>query len=129
MIPKLPDVVWRAIATSESLAGWMYPNNFEPKVGHRFTFEVPAKPEVGFEGLSIQCEVLVCDVATRLVFSWAAGHLKDTKVSFELQPEGIGTRLLFEHSGFDTSHPFGKQAFHGARHGWGTMLDKLNESL
>lgn len=36
-----PETVWRALTDSEVLAEWMYPNDFEPRVGHRFIFRVP----------------------------------------------------------------------------------------
>jgi uncharacterized protein YndB with AHSA1/START domain len=91
---------------------------------------VPAKPEVGFEGLVVDCEVLECDPPRRLVFSWSAGGpVVDTRVSFQLEPEGSGTRLVFEHSGFDLAHPFGKQAFAGADHGWASMLERLTATV
>lgn len=125
LFPKPPEVVWQSLANSAALAVWMYPNNFEPRVGHRFTFEVPPKREVGFDGLSVQCEVLQCDEPRLLVFSWSAGELTGTEVSFKLEQDGDGTRLVFEHSGFDVSQPFGKQALHGAEYGWSEMLDKL----
>lgn len=35
--PQSPETVWHALANSEALAEWMYPNDFEPRVGHRFT--------------------------------------------------------------------------------------------
>ena len=39
--------------------------------------------------------------SSRLVFSWSAGGpVVDTRVSFRLEPDGEGTRFLFEHSGF-----------------------------
>jgi uncharacterized protein YndB with AHSA1/START domain len=40
-VPQPPDAVWRAITDPETLAQWMFPNDFEPRVGHRFTFRVP----------------------------------------------------------------------------------------
>jgi hypothetical protein len=46
-------------------------------------------------------------------------------VSFRLEPDGDGTRLVFEHSGFDLSHPFGEQAFKGAEFGWAKMFKQL----
>jgi hypothetical protein len=46
-------------------------------------------------------------------------------VSFRLEPDGGGTRVLFEHSGFDLSHPFGEQAFNGAEFGWAKMFKQL----
>ena len=126
-IPQPPEQVWRAIANCTALAGWMFPNDFEPRVGHHFSFRVPPKPEVGFEGLIVSCEVLVCDPPARLVFSWSAGGpVVNTRLSFLLEPDGNGTRLLFEHSGFDGSQPWGEQAFKGAGYGWAKMLGQLS---
>jgi uncharacterized protein YndB with AHSA1/START domain len=122
--------VWTAIATSSALAEWMYPNDFEPRVGHRFTFQVPANPKVGFEGLVVRCEVMECEPPSRLVFSWSVGGpVVNTQVSFRLEQEGSGTRLFFEHSGFDLSHPQGEQAFKGAQFGWARMLEQLSGVL
>ena len=120
---QLMDIVQRS---STTLAEWMFPNDFEPRLGHHFTFCVPPKPEVGFDGLTVRCEVLELDPPRRLVFSWSAeGPVVNTRVSFDLEPEGESTRLRFEHSGFDTSLPWGTQAFKGATGGWANMLQKL----
>lgn len=133
--PQSPEQVWRAIAGRAALAEWMYPNDFEPRVGHQFTFRVPANPKVGFDGLIVHCEVLECvppsaDTGGRLTFSWSAGGVVvDTRVSFRLEPDGDGTRLFFEHSGFDLSQPFGEQAFRGAGYGWTKMLEQLAAKL
>ncbi|MES2922055.1 MAG: SRPBCC domain-containing protein [Verrucomicrobiota bacterium] len=126
LVPQSREQVWRAIADSTALAGWMYPNDFQPRVGHHFTFRVPPNPKVGFDGLIVSCEVLECEPPSRLAFSWAAGGLADSRVSFRLDPEGEGTRLIFEHSGFDVSQPWGEQAFKGAEFGWAKMLGQLS---
>jgi uncharacterized protein YndB with AHSA1/START domain len=129
-IPQPPAQVWRAIATSAALAEWMFPNDFEPRVGHHFTFRVPANPRM-VEGLIVRCEVLECEPPRereggRLTFSWSAGGaVENTWVSFGLEPDGDGTRLLFEHSGFDLSQPRGDQALKGAEYGWSKMLGQL----
>jgi uncharacterized protein YndB with AHSA1/START domain len=108
----------------------MFPNDFEPRVGHRFTFRVPANPRMNFDGLVVDCEVLECEPPSRLVFSWTAGGpVVDTRVSFLLEPEGEGTRLFFEHSGFDLSVPWGMQALKGAEAGWERMLGQLSAIL
>jgi uncharacterized protein YndB with AHSA1/START domain len=126
-VPQPREQVWRALTESETLAEWMFPNDFEPRLGHRFTFRVPGKPEVGFEGLTVNCEVLECDPPSRLEFSWSAGGpVVDTRVSFRLEAEGEGTRIFFEHSGFDLTHPWANQAVKGAEHGWAGMLAKLS---
>ena len=129
-IPQPREKVWRGLAESAALAEWMFPNDFEPRVGHHFTFQVPPNPKVNFEGIIVHCEVLECEpprenAGGRLEFSWSAGAIADTRVSFRLEPDGQGTRLFFEHSGFDVSQPFGMQAFKGAEYGWAKMLGQL----
>jgi uncharacterized protein YndB with AHSA1/START domain len=123
--PQAREQVWQAITDRTTLAEWMYPNDFEPRVGHRFTFQVPPNPKVGFEGLVVNCEVLECDPPHRLAFSWSAADLVDTTVSFRLELDGDGTRLYFEHAGFEITQAFGEQAFHGAEYGWAKMLKQL----
>ena len=124
-IPQSREQVWRALTDSATLAEWMYPNDFEPRVGHHFTFRVPPKPKAGFDGLVVRCEVLECEPPSRLVFSWSAGGLVDTRVSFRLEPDGEGTRVLLEHAGFDVSQPWAEQALRGAEFGWAKMLKHL----
>jgi uncharacterized protein YndB with AHSA1/START domain len=124
-IPQPREQVWRAIADRTALAEWMFPNDFEPRVGHQFTFQVPPNPQARFDGITIHCEVLECEPPSRLVFSWTAGGLVDTRVSFRLEPEADGTRVYFEHAGFDVSQPFGEQAYRGAGYGWAKMLGEL----
>jgi uncharacterized protein YndB with AHSA1/START domain len=131
LIPQPPAQVWRAITDSATLAEWMFPNDFEPRVGHRFTFRVPGNPKANFDGLTVRCEVLECNPprgndAGLLAFSWSAGGaVENTRVTFRLESDGDGTRLFFEHSGFDLAHPFGQQAFKGAEYGWAKMLNQL----
>lgn len=128
--PQPPELVWRAITDSDTLAEWMFPNDFAPYVGHHFTFQVPPNPKMNFEGLTVQCEVLECEPPSQLVFSWSAGGpVVDTRVSFRLEPDGGGTRLFFEHSGFDLAHPWAEQAVKGAEFGWAKMLGQLSTVL
>ncbi|QDU31015.1 hypothetical protein ETAA8_61680 [Anatilimnocola aggregata] len=136
LIPQPRAEVWQAITDSATLAEWMFPNDFEPRVGHHFTFRVPANPKLNFDGLTVRCEVLECEPPCttasgehsggRLVFSWSAGGpVENTQVSFRLEPDGDGTRIYFEHSGFDFSQPYADQAFGGAEHGWERMFKHL----
>jgi uncharacterized protein YndB with AHSA1/START domain len=114
-------VVWRALADSASLAEWMYPNDFEPRVGHRFSFSVPAHWDQ-FDGV-VRCEVLTCVPGRELVFSWVGGAV-NTRVSYRLEPDGAGTRVLFEHTGFEEG-----LALQGAGYGWPLMHGKLAKLL
>jgi uncharacterized protein YndB with AHSA1/START domain len=127
LIPQPREQVWRALTDSTTLAEWMFPNDFAPRVGHRFTFRVSPNPKVKFDGMIVRCEVLECEPPSRLAFSWSAGGLVDSRVSFRLEPDGNGTRLVFEHSGFDITQPWGEQAFKGAEFGWAKMLKQLAE--
>jgi uncharacterized protein YndB with AHSA1/START domain len=125
LIPQPREQVWRALTDSTALPEWMFPNDFEPRVGHHFTFQVPANPKVNFDGLVVRCEVLECEPPSRLAFSWSAGGLEGTLVTFRLEPDGEGTRLLFEHSGFDVSQAWVEQGLRGAEFGWAKMLKQL----
>ena len=125
LVPQPREQVWRALTDSTALAEWMFPNDFAPRVGHHFTFQVPPNPKAGFDGLAVRCEVLECEPPGRLAFSWSAGGLIGTRVNFQLEPDGEGTRVLFEHSGFDDFQPWGEQAFRGAEFGWAKMLGQL----
>jgi uncharacterized protein YndB with AHSA1/START domain len=120
---RSPETVWRALADSAALAAWMYPNDFEPRAGHRFTFRVPPKPGLE-DGLVVHCEVVTCDPPRELVFTWVVGEFLDTRVSYRLESDGEGTRVLFEHSGFteDAAHQ-------GAEYGWKMMHGKLAKLL
>lgn len=94
--PHPPSRVWRALTDSAAIARWLMPNNFEPKVGHKFQFQT--KPRPGFDGL-VQCEILELDPPRKLSYSWAGGAL-NTIVTFELEPVPEGTRLRLDHKGF-----------------------------
>jgi uncharacterized protein YndB with AHSA1/START domain len=72
------------------------PNDFEARVGHRFTMRT--KPAPGFDGI-VQCELLALEPPRRLAYSWKGGGI-DTVVSYELAAEGGNTRLVMEQSGF-----------------------------
>ena len=130
LVPQPREQVWQAITDSATLAEWMFPNDFQPRVGHKFTFRVPGNPKMNFDGLTVRCEVLELQPPDRLAFSWSAGGaVENTTVTFRLEPAGEGTRVLLEHSGFDLAHPFGQQAFKGADFGWAKMLKQLTDVL
>lgn len=116
-----PEAVWRALTDSAALAEWMYPNDFQPHVGHQFTFRVPSHWDK-FDGV-VHCEVLECVPPRELAFTWVGGEV-NTRVSYLLEAEGTGTRVLFEHSGFEEG-----LAFKGAGYGWPLMHGKLAKVL
>ncbi len=94
--PYPPERVWRAMTDAQALAKWLMPNDFEPRVGHRFQFR--AKPAPGFDGI-VHCEVLEMEEPRVLSFSWRGGPI-ETVVKFSLEPAPNGTKLFFEQAGF-----------------------------
>ena len=83
---------------------------------------MPPNPKVGFDGIVVRCQVLEREPPSRLAYSWSAGPIIDTHGIYRLEPDGDGTRVFFEHSGFDMSQPWGEQAFRGVEVGWETPV-------
>ena len=121
--PQPPREVWRALTDRDVLAQWLMPNDFEPRIGHRFTFRAPPAP--GFDGI-VRCEVLELVAERRLTLSWRGGGV-DTIVTFELEPATSGTRLYFSHTGFAGIK--GRLIGSLLGNGWKTMLRKRLPSL
>lgn len=80
--------VWEAISTSEGIAAWFMPNDFQPKTGHEFTLQTPFGPT--------PCKVLELNPPYRLSFSWG----NDWHVSFELKDLEGKTQFTLIHSGW-----------------------------
>jgi uncharacterized protein YndB with AHSA1/START domain len=103
VFPQAPDRVWRALTEPRAIATWLMDNDFQPVLGHRFTFR--AKPQPGWDGVTY-CEVIELEPPRRLAYTWRGGDGKagpptlDTIVRFTLAPAGTGTRLTLEHTGF-----------------------------
>jgi uncharacterized protein YndB with AHSA1/START domain len=101
--PQPPERVWRALTDRRALSQWLMETDFEPTLGHRFTFR--SRPQPGWDGITY-CEVTELDPPRRLAYTWRGGPGKDrpltldTVVRFTLTPEGSGTRLTLEHTGF-----------------------------
>lgn len=92
------DRVWWALTDKNALSQWLMANDFEPTIGHAFQFR--EKPGPGWDGV-VKCRVLELDPdAHCMVWEWKGGPL-DTTVHFKLESAGEGTRLHFEHRGFE----------------------------
>jgi hypothetical protein len=79
---------------------------------------VPPNPKAGFDWIVVRCRVMECEPPSRLAYSWSGGPGVVMRVSYRLEPDGDGTRVFFEHSGFHVSQPWGKQALRGAEVAW-----------
>ncbi|HEY7419455.1 MAG TPA: SRPBCC domain-containing protein [Ktedonobacteraceae bacterium] len=129
--PYPPARIWRALTDPDLLARWLMPNDFQLKVGHRFTFKGTPIPKVKFSGI-VQCEVLDFKVERKLSYSWAdlsgENDLHST-VTWRLEPEGQGTHLFMEHSGFDPAHPLLQLSYQIMSGGWSRLIRQLGETL
>jgi uncharacterized protein YndB with AHSA1/START domain len=125
-LKQSPERVWKALTTPEQIARWLMPNDFVPKLGHKFTFKREPMPQLKFDGIS-HCEVIELDPPAKLAYTFVGGPL-NTVIRFRLEPEGQGTHLYFEHSGFDADDPIQMFSFQAMGQGW-SQLGKNLESL
>ena len=95
-------------------------NDFQPVVGHRFTYR--ATPVPNWDGI-IECEVLAVEPPSRLAYTWGSLGLK-TVVTFTLTATPTGTELRMEQAGFPAKG--GEQYFSGAEWGWKRFLTNLD---
>jgi uncharacterized protein YndB with AHSA1/START domain len=116
-LPHPTGSVWRALTEPELLAKWLMPNDFQPAVGHRFTFRTDPMPAANFDG-TVHCEVLALEPGRMLRIAWRGGNGVDTTVTWTLAAEGTGTRLFLVHDGFDPDDPAAQFARRGMGAGW-----------
>jgi uncharacterized protein YndB with AHSA1/START domain len=110
--------VWRALTHGALMEEWLMKNDFQPVVGHRFSFR--AEPNPHWNGI-IECQVLTVEPNQRLSYSWGSLGLEST-VTFTLTPVEGGVLLRMEQSGF---RPDQEQAYQGAKYGWKRFIDGL----
>ncbi len=87
--------VWDAIADRAALAQWLMPNDFEPRVGHRFRLD--AGPPRGF----IEAEVVELERPHRIRWRWMIDDVATT-VTITLRADGGDTLLHLEHADLPT---------------------------
>lgn len=102
-----PSRVWQTLTDPELHARWWAPGDIAAVVGHRFHLQMPVYG-------SISCEVLEVVPEEKFVYTFN----KSWTLTWRLIPEGTGTRLLLEHSGFDFDNPRDREAFERMGPGW-----------
>lgn len=112
-----PAMVWRALTDPDLLARWWAAGDIRAIVGHRFDLDM------GQWGRQ-PCGVIAVEPERLLRFRFSAGTL-DTIISWELIPEGGGTRLRLTHEGFNLDSPVGRKALEGMKLGWPKVLARL----
>ena len=118
------DKVWRALTQGPLLEAWLMANDFEPVVGHRFTFHMPPMP--GWNGVT-DCEVLSVVPHEELSYTWNASGAEAatglrTVVKWTLETFDGGVLVRMEQSGFREQD---QRNFMGARYGWERNLGQL----
>jgi uncharacterized protein YndB with AHSA1/START domain len=117
-LPHPPEKVWRALTQGPLIKEWMMDNDFQPVVGHRFTFRSTHMPN--WDGI-IESEVLVVEPNQKLSYRWGALGLESIVVWTLAAIEG-GTLVRMEHSGFGEDQT---AAYKGATYGWQRFVGNL----
>ncbi|MES1046201.1 SRPBCC domain-containing protein [Heyndrickxia oleronia] len=117
--------VWETVTTSEGIASWFMPNDFELKLGHEFHVQSPFGPS--------PCKVLEIDAPNRLTFSW------DTDgwfVTFILKDLGDKTEFTLIHGGWKEADAIVPKAGEKAsiirenmNQGWAGIVNKLRKLI
>jgi uncharacterized protein YndB with AHSA1/START domain len=110
-----PSRVWRTLTEPDLHARWWVPGDIAAVVGHRFHLQMPGWG-------SVACEVVEVVPERTLVYTFNGTWT----LSWNLVPEGRGTRLFFEHSGFDLDQKSERDAINRMTPGWrDQMLPEL----
>lgn len=117
------EKVWNAVSTSEGIAAWFMPNDFQPEVGHEFHLQSPFGPS--------PCKVIQLEPPHLLSFTW------DTDgwiVTFLLKEMDGKTEFTLIHGGWkqpDTILPKANEKASVIRdrmnHGWIRIIERLGE--
>ena len=117
------DRVWKAITEKEKMKKWYFDlDRFEPVVGFEFTFEGGSKEETYVH----LCKVVEVIPGKKIAYTWRyKDYPGDSRVTWELFPEGEKTRLKLTHEGLETfpqdKPDFAKKSFEA---GWTEITGK-----
>ena len=103
-------------------------NDFQPVVGHRFSFRSTRQPH--WNGV-VEGEVLEVEPNKRLSYTWNASYAQGvtglrTVVTWTLTATKSGTLVRMEQSGF---RPEDENGYRGASYGWQQILGNLERVL
>ena len=113
-----PEKVWRALTQGALIKEWLMDNDFQPVVGHRFSFR--ATRGGTWSGV-IESQVLVVEPNQKLSYSWGTLGV-DTAVTWTLAATKTGTLLRMEQSGFG---PEQDANYKGAKYGWTKFIGNM----
>ncbi|MGC1634579.1 MAG: SRPBCC domain-containing protein [Candidatus Acidiferrales bacterium] len=121
-MPHPAEKIWRALTQGPLISEWLMKNDFEPKMGHKFSFR--SEPVKGWDGV-IDAEVLLLEPHSRLSYSWATMGMAST-VTWTLTPTQGGTHLRMEQTGFRSEQD---AAYKGASYGWNMFIGKMEQVI
>jgi uncharacterized protein YndB with AHSA1/START domain len=117
-MPYPPEKIWRALTQGALIEEWLMKNDFQPTVGHRFSFR--STPVPGWNGV-IESEVLLIEPNSRLSYTW--GTMGTTSVvTWTLTPTKAGTHVRMEQSGFRSEEDAN---YKGAKYGWTKFIGNM----
>lgn len=120
-VARPPAQVWAALTTPAALARWWAAGDVRPVPGHRFTLDM------GPWGRQ-PCEVIAVKPERRFAIAFAQRTL-DTTITWRLEPAPGGTRVCFEHAGFDLDAPQARIAYDGMKRGWPSVLARIEQAI
>ncbi|MFC0516506.1 SRPBCC domain-containing protein [Mucilaginibacter angelicae] len=95
--------VWEVITVREKMKEWYFDlAEFKPEVGFEFEF-IGGDENKQYLHL---CRVTKIDEGKTIAYTWRYdGYEGESEVTWELFPEGEGTKLVLTHSGLETFPP------------------------
>lgn len=118
--------VWNALTDSDTLAKWIWKNDFKPVVGQKFQFR--SEPNEWWDGI-VNGEVLEVEEPNKLSYIWASAG-ETTTITWTLKEDSDGaTHLHFEQTGFSEATKATKGAIEGAKYSWTVMGGQLEKVL
>jgi uncharacterized protein YndB with AHSA1/START domain len=123
LFPVPVERAWQALTDPRLIERWlMRPDDFEAKVGTRFTLHDQPRADCR---APVECEVLELAPPHRMVWSWrGADDPATTRLVIELEAEEEGTRLTLRHTGESD-----ERAVRATTGGWARKLTELAELL
>ena len=120
-----PETVWRAITNAEQMKQWYMPiNDFRPDAGFETEFDITAKGR-DWRHIWKVTEVIP---NKKISYEWRYGGFPgNSLVTFELTPQGKGTRLTLRHVGIETFEGYKNPGLRpeNFEKGWGNLLGTM----
>lgn len=117
-MPYPPEKIWRALTEGPLIKEWLMDNDFQPVVGHGFSFR--STPVPNWSGV-IDSKVLVVEARKKLSYTWGTMGMESVVV-WTLVPTSGGTLLRMEQSGFGSDQDAN---YKGATYGWNKFIGNM----